>query len=56
MNQDTEALKKCFELLSKLVRSESRMSADKNKRKDLTKAPHTHFYFITLFQFNKEIF
>ena len=32
------------------------MSVDKNKRKDFIKAPHTHFYSITLFQFNKEIF
>ncbi len=32
------------------------MSVDKNKRKDFNKAPHTHFYSITLFQFNKGIF
>ena len=32
------------------------MSVDKNKRKDFIKAPRNHFYSITLFQFNKEIF
>jgi two component transcriptional regulator, winged helix family len=32
------------------------MSVDKNKRKDFIKAPRNHFYFITLLQFNKEIF
>ena len=32
------------------------MSVDKNKRKDLTKAPRKHFYSITLFKFNKDIF
>ena len=32
------------------------MSVDKNKRKDSIKAPRNQFYFITLLQFNKEIF
>ena len=32
------------------------MSVDINKRKDFIKAPRKHFYSITLFQFNKEIF
>ena len=32
------------------------MSVDINKKKDFIKAPRNHFYFITLFQFNKEIF
>ena len=29
------------------------MSVDKNKSKDLTKAPRKHFYSITLFKKNK---
>ena len=32
------------------------MSVDINKKKDFIKAPHTHFYFITLFQLIKENF
>jgi len=32
------------------------MSVDINKKKDFNKAPQPQFYFITLFQFNKENF
>ena len=55
INQDYN-IKNVLKYKQKSSNRRNVMSVDINKKKDFNKAPHSQFYFITLFQLMKENF